>query len=156
MELWQIDLPIQLVLFSLLAIYLFVCLYRVAFKYKVYGFILGLLIGLQTVVLCILAMDSLTTNFYSKIDSGQYTEQEANKIYKTYQRGFYSINGIQASILNIVHWIFVMKYWEVVWKMFILSENLHPKRFNTRFFCIFWIGVAFNFLSGFSALDTPT
>lgn len=106
-------------------IFIFALIMLAIFKYRIYGFTLWLMIGLELSVACWIAANILTYRATNQLIAALNTserKQAYENLLVAYQQ-FSWLNIIVETLDYVVHWIFAMKYWSLSLKLELIQTN---------------------------------
>jgi hypothetical protein len=108
-------------------------------KYHYYKFWLWLLILIEVGAFSFAVQQSL---YFQKDHSDNTLPHRKDNI------GINLLGAVHQISINVVHWIFAMKYWVLACKLQALHNNLDPHQHNKRFQVIYVVGLIINVVAG--------
>jgi hypothetical protein len=109
----------SLCIYGVMLIYLSTIIYFTLFKYKVYGFTLKLLVGLEIAVTALLIAVVLTFKYEDILDRSflpSPTNNSVQKLVHNVEYGFLALHFVSTTLAIGIFWVFALKYWSVALK----------------------------------------
>ena len=109
----------SLCIYSAMLIYLTTFIFLTVFKYKVKGFTLRLLVGLEIAVIALLT-GVIVNYFYEDKLTLHYVPNSEDKVaqrqFNNLEWGYLALHFISTTISIGIFWVFALKYWSVALK----------------------------------------